>query len=236
MITHSSESRGMANHGWLKSRHTFSFADYYDPKRMGFGALRVINDDSVAGGAGFGMHPHRDMEIISIPLAGSLKHKDSEGNAHVIKKGEVQIMSAGTGIFHSEYNGSESDEVKFLQIWVMPKKYGVKPRYEQKAFDLKPNELTVVVSPDGKDGSVGINQDAYFSMANLEADKSLTYSRHLEGNGLYLFLISGVLEVNGQPIKTRDGLAITDFEKLDVKAMSKCEILFMEVPMMGAKQ
>lgn len=232
MITHTSESRGLANHGWLKSRHTFSFADYYNPERMNFGALRVINDDSVDAGMGFGTHPHRDMEIISIPLEGTLAHRDSEGNAGLIKKGEVQIMSAGTGIAHSEMNASQSEAVKFLQIWVMPKKLGIKPRYEQKAFkhEDRKNKIATVVSPDGRHGSVSINQDAFFSLSDLEAGKEVFYHKHMEGNGVYAFIISGDVEINGETFKTRDGVGITNFNNLEIKAKSDSEILLMEVP------
>ena len=232
MISHPAESRGLANHGWLKSRHTFSFADYYNPSRMGFGALRVINDDSVDAGMGFGTHPHRDMEIISIPLEGSLQHKDSEGNTAVIRKGEVQIMSAGTGIAHSEKNNSEEDGVKFLQIWVMPEKLGIKPRYEQKAFpesDRK-NRLAVVVSPDGREGSVSINQQAFFSLANLDQGKSVKYKQLRQGNGVYIFVIKGSIEVEGQTLYLRDGLAVEKFETLNLAATADSEILLMEVP------
>jgi redox-sensitive bicupin YhaK (pirin superfamily) len=234
MMTIPSETRGLADHGWLKSRHTFSFADYYDPKRMGFGALRVINDDQVAPGMGFGTHPHRDMEIISIPLAGSLKHRDSEGNAAKITKGEVQIMSAGTGIFHSEYNASEDEEVRFLQIWVMPKRFGIKPRYDQKTYELKDNELTLVVSPEGTGTAVGINQDAYFSLGRLTHGAKVTYEVKRDGNGVFVFVLAGSLTVNGSTLGTRDGLGISDTNKLDLHATTGAEVLLMEVPMMGA--
>lgn len=233
MMTIPSESRGLADHGWLKSRHTFSFADYYDPKRMGFGALRVINDDFVAAGKGFGTHPHRDMEIISIPLSGILKHRDSEGNAALIKKGEVQIMSAGTGIFHSEHNASDSEEVRFLQIWVTPKKFGVKPRYDQKNYELKENELTLVVSPEGKGTSVGINQDAYFSLGLLTHGKTISYDVKQPGNGVFVFVLAGSLNVNGQELGTRDGVGISKTEKLTLHATSGAEVLLMEVPMIS---
>lgn len=234
MLNIPSETRGLADHGWLKSRHTFSFAEYYDPKRMGFGALRVINDDFVAAGKGFGTHPHRDMEIISIPLSGSLKHRDSEGNAAEIRKGEVQIMSAGTGIFHSEHNASDTEEVKFLQIWVMPKKYGIKPRYDQKTYELKDNEFTLVVSPDGNGSAVGINQDAYFSLGRLTPGAKLSYDVKRAGNGVFVFVLSGTLTVNGQELRTRDGVGISETEKLNFVAGETAEVLLMEVPMMGA--
>ncbi len=232
MITHLSETRGLADHGWLKSRHTFSFANYYNPERMGFGALRVINDDSVDAGQGFGTHPHRDMEIISIPLEGVLGHKDSEGNNGLIKKGEVQIMSAGTGIAHSEMNASTTDAVKFLQIWVLPKKLGIKPRYEQKSFDEKErkNKLVTVVSPDGRDGSVTINQDAFFSLTDLDAGKVISYGRKLAGNGVYVFVLKGEIEIEGKPFSARDGVGIPDFESIKIEAKTAAEILLMEVP------
>lgn len=233
MMTIPSASRGMADHGWLKSRHTFSFAEYYDPKRMGFGALRVINDDAVAAARGFGSHPHRDMEIISIPLSGTLKHRDSEGNAGLIKKGEVQIMSAGTGIFHSEHNASDTEEVRFLQIWVMPKKYGITPRYDQKSYELKPNELSVVVSPEGGAGAVAINQDAYFSLGKLTSGTELSYHVKQSGNGVFVFVLNGSLNVNGQELHTRDGIGIADTETLKLNATTETEVLLMEVPMMG---
>lgn len=232
MIIHTADSRGIANHGWLKSRHTFSFAEYYNPERMGFGALRVINDDFVEAGMGFGRHPHRDMEIISIPLEGSLAHQDSEGNAQVIKKGEVQIMSAGTGIAHSEQNASVKDPVKFLQIWVLPKKLNVKPRYEQKDFahEDRLNKFVTVVSPDGRNGSVTINQDAFFSLADLQSGKELTYTKQLEGNGVYVLVLSGEVEVNGKTFKARDGVGFDKFDNLNFVANSNAEILLMEVP------
>lgn len=232
MITHPSETRGLANHGWLKSRHTFSFADYYNPQRMGFGALRVINDDSVDAGMGFGTHPHRDMEIISIPLEGALAHKDSTGNSTVIKKGEVQIMSAGTGIAHSEYNASQTEPVKFLQIWVLPEKLGIKPRYEQKQFSSEDrvNKIATVVSPDGRNGSVSINQNAFFSLTDLEEGKSVTYERQSTGNGVYVFVLKGEIEIAGKTFKTRDGVGIEDFSSLNLKALNNSEVLLMEVP------
>lgn len=231
MMTIPSESRGLADHGWLKSRHTFSFAEYYDPKRMGFGALRVINDDFVEAGKGFGTHPHRDMEIISIPLSGTLKHRDSEGNAAKIVKGEVQIMSAGTGIFHSEHNASDTDEVRFLQIWVIPKKLGIKPRYDQKTYELKDNELTLVVSPTGTGSAVGINQDAYFSLGKLSHGKTVSYDVNHAGNGVFVFVLTGTVTVNGKELKSRDALGISETTKLNLVASENAEVLLMEVPM-----
>lgn len=233
MMTIPSETRGLADHGWLKSRHTFSFAEYYDPKRMGFGALRVINDDYVAAAKGFGTHPHRDMEIISIPLSGTLKHRDSEGNAAKITKGEVQIMSAGTGIFHSEHNASDEEEVRFLQIWVMPKKLNIRPRYDQKTYELKDNELTLIVSPTGSGTAVGINQDAYFSLGRVTEGKSVSYDVKESGNGVFVFVLSGTVIVNGQELRVRDGVGISETNNLSINASENAEVLLMEVPMMG---
>lgn len=232
MIAHPSETRGIANHGWLQSRFSFSFADYYNPERMGFGALRVINDDSIAPGMGFGTHPHRDMEIITIPLEGTLAHKDSTGNAKFIKKGEVQIMSAGTGIFHSEVNASQSEVVKLLQIWVLPGKLNVEPRYEQKLFshDGRKNKFSTVVSPDGREGSVTINQNAFFSLIDLDGGNSASYARKASGNGVYVFIIRGNVEIDGKAFKARDGVGITDFEAINLSASSDAEILLMEIP------
>lgn len=232
MIIHQAATRGHADHGWLKSHHTFSFADYYNPDRMSFGALRVINDDFIEGAMGFGMHPHRDMEIITIPLEGALAHKDSIGTSSVIKKGEVQIMSAGTGIRHSEFNANQNDPVKLLQIWVMPEKMSVRPRYEQKEFsaDARQNQLQLIVSPDGREGSVSINQKAFFSLSELDEDREITYQKKSEGNGIYIFLVKGKIEVNGEVLNVRDGLGIEAFEKLAIHSLEKSEILLMEVP------
>jgi redox-sensitive bicupin YhaK (pirin superfamily) len=179
MIIHKAKSRGEANHGWLKSWHTFSFADYYNPSRMNFGALRVLNDDFIAPGMGFGTHPHKDMEIITIPLSGALQHKDSMGNTEIIRKGEVQIMSAGPGVRHSEFNASTNEEVTLLQIWVFPDKEGITPRYEQKDFSLvnKKNKLLPIVSPDRREGSVLINQNAYFYLGEIEVEALVTYKK-----------------------------------------------------------
>ena len=232
MHIHLSDSRGFADHGWLKSHHSFSFADYYNPERMGFGALRVINDDAIDGAMGFGTHPHKNMEIITIPLEGTLAHKDSTGTSSFIRKGEVQIMSAGTGITHSEFNANKDEVVKLLQIWVLPKKLGVKPRYEQKEFSHadRKNNLQLVVSPDGREGSVSINQDAFFSLTDLDKDKTLTYQRKHLGNGIYLFVIKGKIEVNGEVLNERDGLGIEAFNELNMKSLLASEVLLMEVP------
>jgi len=231
---HQADSRGKASHGWLSSYHTFSFASYYNPQRMGFGKLRVINDDTVVPSEGFGIHPHRDMEIISIPLKGALEHKDSMGNVQVIREGEVQIMSAGTGITHSEYNHSDSEDVNFLQIWVLPKELNIEPRYGQKEFSKegRKNKFQLVISPD-KDSSqsIWINQDAYFSLADLDSDKELDYQLHNKEHGVYIFLIGGSIEVADAKLQTRDGMTITGSDTLHIKAQQNSQILLMEVPL-----
>jgi redox-sensitive bicupin YhaK (pirin superfamily) len=233
MIIYKAESRGQANHGWLKSWHTFSFADYYNPGRMNFGALRVLNDDFIAPGMGFGTHPHKDMEIITIPLSGALQHKDSMGNTEIIRKGEVQIMSAGTGIRHSEFNASTEEEVTLLQIWVFPDKDGITPRYEQKDFSLinKKNKLLPIVSPDRREGSVLINQNAYFYLGEIEAGTLVTYKKTSLSQGIYLFVLSGEVLVNNAQLGSRDAAGIDDQDEISIKALSHSEILLMEVPL-----
>jgi redox-sensitive bicupin YhaK (pirin superfamily) len=232
MIIHTAQSRGHANHGWLDSYHTFSFANYYNPERIQFGALRVINDDSIDAGMGFGTHPHRDMEIITIPLEGALKHQDSMGTSSVIRKGEIQIMSAGTGITHSEFNASKDEQVKLLQIWVLPKKLSVKPRYEQKAFlhEDRKNKIQTVVSPDGRDGSVSINQDTFFSMTDLDQEQKVSYQCQHPGNGVYVFVIDGEIKLDGKTFKARDGVGIEAFNVIEIEALKNSEVLLMEVP------
>ena len=232
-IVHKANTRGDANHGWLKSKHTFSFANYYNPERMGFGALRVINDDHVEGGMGFGTHPHRDMEIISIPTEGKLAHKDTIGTNGIIESGEIQVMSAGTGIAHSEMNGNADVPVKFFQIWVMPNKQGVEPRYQQlKIADmLKPNEFGQILSPNPEDAGVWIHQDAWFHMGNL--DKGVSASYELKGNqhGVYAFVIEGKVKVGDEVLDTRDGMGIIDTKGFEVEALEDSRVLLMEVPM-----
>ena len=226
--------RGNNNLGWLYSNHSFSFGHFYDPKKMHFGGLRVLNDDVVKGGQGFGEHPHDNMEIISIPLKGALAHKDSTGTDGIIKTGDVQIMSAGTGIRHSEFNASKTDEVNFLQLWVIPKKENIKPRYEQKNFDVadRKNKWQTVVSPDEKDGGVWINQDAVFSLAHTEKDTILNYKNKFGGNGVYLFILEGEVEVNGEKLNKRDGMEISEADNFEIKIMADAELLTVEVPML----
>ena len=232
-IYHAADSRGNANHGWLKSKHTFSFANYHDPERMGFGALRVINDDFVIGGQGFGKHSHRDMEIISIPLSGKLGHGDNIGNNGIIETGEIQVMSAGTGITHSEMNGDDKEEVKFLQIWVIPNKMNVEPRYQQVRMDntLKPNEFNQVLSPNADDAGVWIHQDAWFSMGDFDKDITQTYELKNPNNGVYIFVISGKVVVNGNTLDTRDGLGVWDTKSFTMDVEEDTKVLLMEVPM-----
>jgi redox-sensitive bicupin YhaK (pirin superfamily) len=230
---HKADTRGHANHGWLESYHSFSFANYHDSERMGFGVLRVLNDDRVTSGMGFGKHPHDNMEIISIPLSGDLEHKDSMGTIAVIKSGDVQVMSAGTGIFHSEKNQNRNEEVKFLQIWVQPKKRGVEPRYDQ--ITLNPadldDKLAQVLSPNKDDDGVWVYQDAWFHMGNLNAETEVTYHIKKAGNGVYAFLLEGDATVAEVSLNRRDAVGITEAESFTVKADSDAKILLMEVPM-----
>ncbi|MCX7544895.1 pirin family protein [Marinicella gelatinilytica] len=232
-IYHAADSRGHADHGWLKSKHTFSFANYYNPERMGFGALRVINDDFVIGGQGFGKHPHRDMEIISIPLSGKLRHGDDMGNQGIIEAGEIQVMSAGTGITHSEMNGDAKEAVKFLQIWLIPNKMSVKPRYQQLrlADMMQPNEFNQVLSPNPDDAGVWIHQNAWFSLGDFDQGVSKTYQLNDANNGVYVFVIKGQVDINGQTLNTRDGLGIQDTEEITMNVAKDARVLLMEVPM-----
>ncbi len=232
-ILHKADTRGDANHGWLHSKHTFSFANYYNPERMHFGVLRVLNDDTVAEGMGFGTHPHDNMEIISIPLEGDLEHKDSMGNVTVIKNGDIQVMSAGTGIQHSEYNKNLDRAVKFLQIWVFPNKKNVTPRYDQITLNLKDrhNKLQQILSPNPNDEGVWIHQNAWFHLGKFDAGVSTNYTIKGKENGIYIFNLSGDLEINEQLLGPRDGFGIWDIESIHLKAKSNSEFLIMEVPM-----
>jgi quercetin 2,3-dioxygenase len=234
-VLHKAETRGHANHGWLNSYHTFSFANYYNPDRMHFGVLRVLNDDVVSGGMGFNTHPHDNMEIISIPLEGDLEHKDSMGNVAIIRNGDIQVMSAGTGIQHSEKNKNRDQAVKFLQIWVFPNKRNVTPRYDQ--LTLRPedrhNKFQQILSPNSDDAGVWIHQDAWFHLGALDKGINQRYTVKKPGNGLYAFVISGNVTIDGQALSARDGLGIWDFKEVEVIADSNVEILLMEVPMMA---
>jgi redox-sensitive bicupin YhaK (pirin superfamily) len=232
-VLHKANTRGVADHGWLKSYQSFSFAGYYNPDRINFGALRVLNDDIVTGGMGFGEHPHDNMEIISIPLSGELQHKDSMGNTSTIKSGEIQVMSAGTGIYHSEYNPDKTNPAKFLQIWLFPNKRNVEPRYDQITLanrDIK-NDFVQILSPKSDDEGVWIYQNAWFNLANFDADYSQTYTLHQQGGGVYIFVLSGKIEVDGRVLETRDGFGIWETESFNVKATEDATFLLMEVPM-----
>ncbi len=232
-VLHKASTRGHANHGWLDSHHSFSFANYYNPERMNFGVLRVLNDDRVAPGRGFGTHPHDNMEIISIPLEGDLEHKDSMGNQAVIRQGDVQVMSAGTGIFHSEYNKNTDKEVKFLQIWMFPNKQGVEPRYDQITLEHKKmrNQLQQVLSPNADDEGVWVHQQAWFHMGDLDAGTAITYDLKDKTNGVYIFVLKGRVTVAGHQLEKRDGLGVWETDSIELKAESDTKVLVMEVPM-----
>jgi quercetin 2,3-dioxygenase len=234
-VFHSADSRGAADHGWLKAKHSFSFAGYYDPERIHFGALRVLNDDYVAGGMGFGKHPHDNMEIITIPLEGQLEHKDSMGNTGIISKNDVQLMSAGTGVQHSEFNRNSDKHVKLLQIWVFPNKQNVAPRYDQKTFnpEERKNKFQAIVSPypGNDDGSMWIYQDAWFQIGNFEEGTNTNYTLKGKNAGVYAFLLEGEVEINNQKLEKRDALGIWETDKLDIKINKEAELLLMEVPM-----
>ncbi len=232
-VLHKAESRGYANHGWLESYHSFSFASYYNPERMQFGALRVLNDDRVAPGMGFGTHPHQNMEIISIPLEGDLEHKDSMGNTAIIRQGDVQVMSAGTGVQHSEYNKNRDREVAFLQIWVLPEKPNVTPRYDQ--ITLEPDQLKgnwfTLLGPRGKHDGLWIHQNAWFHMGDFDQGKTISYSLKESGNGLYVFVLEGGVAVGGEQLRRRDALGIWDAADLEFQIQENSRVLLMEVPM-----
>ena len=236
-IFHAANTRGHANHGWLNAHHSFSFANYYDPNRMNFGVLRVLNDDIVAPSMGFGTHPHDNMEIITIPLRGALKHRDSMGNEGIIEQFDVQVMSAGTGVRHSEFNANIDTEVSLLQIWIFPNRRNVTPRYDQKTF--KPadrrNEFQTLVAPlehlTDTTEALGIHQNAWFSLGNLEKGVEKTYNIQNSSNGVYVFLIEGTATINGHPLSKRDALGIWNTENLHIIAQSDAEILLLDVPM-----
>lgn len=226
------ESRGRSLYDWLDSHHTFSFDEYYNPRRMNFGALRVLNDDRIAPGKGFGTHPHKNMEIISIPLKGKLKHGDSHQNSRVITVGDIQTMSAGTGIYHSEMNGSETEPAEFLQIWIMPEKLGTPPVY--KDYDIRPflhkNMMSLIVSPDN-DAPAHLQQQTWFSMGEIEAGKKIEYHLHQSHAGVYIFLIEGEVKVDDTVLSRRDGLGIYEASSFELETLKDSHILFIEVPM-----
>lgn len=234
-VVHRKDSRGSANHGWLKVNHSFSFANYFNPLRMGFGVLRVLNDDTVAPQMGFGMHPHNDMEIITIPLAGSLKHRDNMGNEAVIQAGEVQVMSAGSGLIHSEINSDPKEEVNLFQIWILPQAQNVTPRYDQKRFDAlkKKNTLTTVVSPESEthNEALWIHQQAFIHLGNFDAGQTLEYPLKKSVNGLYLMVINGSLSLADETLNTRDAIGISGVEHITLSTASDTSFLLLEVPM-----
>ena len=233
-IFYKANTRGYANHGWLESYHTFSFANYHNPQRMNFGVLRVLNDDRVDGGMGFGKHPHDNMEIISIPLEGDLEHQDSMGNTTVIKKGDIQAMSAGTGIFHSEKNKNNDQPTKFLQIWIYPNQKIVTPRYDQISLDVndRRNKLQQILSPNADDAGVWIHQDAWFHLGTFDKDFSTDYQIKKSGNGVFAFVLKGDFTIGDVTLNERDGLGIWNTDSFKITANSEAaEILLMEVPM-----
>jgi quercetin 2,3-dioxygenase len=232
-VLHKSETRGHANHGWLDSHHTFSFANYYNPERVHFGTLRVLNDDIVAAGEGFGTHPHDNMEIISIPLHGDLEHKDSMGNHGVINAGEIQVMSAGTGIFHSEFNKNKDKDINFLQIWIFPNKKNVTPRYDQISLtDIeKPNEFYQILSPNPNDQGVWIHQNAWFHMGEFSEGWEGIYELKDKSNGVYFFVIEGDLTIAGQKLNKRDGLGVSEASSIEISTSTQTKLLAMEIPM-----
>lgn len=232
-VIHKAETRGTANHGWLNSKHTFSFANYYNSERMNFGVLRVLNDDIVAGGMGFGTHPHDNMEIISIPLEGDLQHSDSMGNVTVIKEGDVQAMSAGTGVTHGEKNNNSDKEVKFLQIWIVPNKKNITPKYDQISLKdvAKENEFYQVLSPNKDDQGVWIHQDAWFHIGNFTKGSTDEYQIKKAGNGVYAFILEGEVELNNEKLGKRDGMGVWDTETISLTATTDARVLLMEVPM-----
>ena len=232
-VLHKANTRGHANHGWLDTHHTFSFANYRNPERMSFGVLRVLNDDVVAGGRGFRTHPHDNMEIISIPLEGALQHEDSMGNVAVIEQGDVQVMSAGTGIYHSEKNKSTEAEVKFLQIWMFPNKKNVTPRYDQITLEQAKlrNKFFQILSPLEKDDGVWAHQNAWFHIGNLDEGHTTTYKIKASANGVYAFILDGSVTIENQALETRDGYGLWDTEEIKITADSNARVLLMDVPM-----
>ena len=232
-ILHKANNRGHANHGWLDSFFSFSFAEYYDPERLGFGALRVINDDVIEGGNGFGMHQHKNMEIITIPLEGELKHQDSKGHSAIIKPGDIQVMSAGSGIYHSEYNANPDIPAKLLQIWIVPKVANVEPRYNDKNLSnfLEKNKIQQIVSPDEKDDGLWIHQDAWVNIANYDGGRDFKYDIKREGNGAYIFVIDGKIKVDGNILETRDAIGIWDTGEVKISAISGSRMVIFDVPL-----
>jgi redox-sensitive bicupin YhaK (pirin superfamily) len=234
-IFYPASERGGADFGWLKAKHSFSFGQWYDPQKVHFGALRVLNDDIVKGGGGFPTHPHDNMEIVTIPLEGELAHKDSAGGSGIIKAGDIQIMSAGTGIRHSEYNASKTEEINLLQVWVIPKHPNIKPRYDQRTFEVteRQNKWQIVVSSDEKDNALWINQDARFALTNLESGKEIPYSVNFPGNGVYIFVIEGAIKIENESLSKRDAAGIYNSGSFTIQAVETSQLLAIEVPMLS---
>ena len=232
-IVHKAADRGHADHGWLNAKHSFSFASYSDPGKVHFGLLRVLNDDIVAPGMGFGMHPHDNMEIVTIPLSGTLEHKDSMGNIGVIRPNEIQAMSAGSGLMHSEYNHSKTEPINLLQIWVFPKEENIQPRYDQRVFSEadKNGKFKTIVAPEKAEDVMWINQDAYFSLGKFEMDTSMSYEIKHPGNGVYIFMIEGEADIEGNTAEKRDAVGIWDTDRIKIDVKKSSEILVIEVPM-----
>lgn len=232
-VVHRATDRGHANHGWLDAHHSFSFANWYDPTRMHFGMLRVLNDDKVASGEGFGMHPHNDMEIITIILSGALEHKDNMGNGSVIRPGDVQVMSAGTGVLHSEFNPSEDEATTLFQLWIFPKEKGIKPRYDQKTFSIDgaSNNFRVVASGFNKADELYIHQDAAISLGKIEKGKVIDYAISNPGNGAYIMVVQGEVEIDGKKLGKRDAIGISSTHEFSISALETSEILVVDVPM-----
>jgi redox-sensitive bicupin YhaK (pirin superfamily) len=232
-ILHKADERGHADHGWLNAHHSFSFASWYDPSRVHFGMLRVLNDDIVAPGEGFGMHPHNDMEIITIILQGALEHKDNMGNGSVIRPGDVQVMSAGTGVMHSEFNPSPDEQVNLFQLWIFPKEKNIKPRYDQKTFSVaeRKNKIQMVASGFKSNGELYIHQDAALSLADTDSGKNISYTMKRKGNGVYVLVIDGKVEISGNVLTKRDAIGAWDTEQIDIKPLNDSKLLFVEVPM-----
>jgi redox-sensitive bicupin YhaK (pirin superfamily) len=233
-IIHRENDRGHVDFGWLKSAHSFSFGQYFDPEKVNFGALRVLNDDQVEGGQGFGRHSHDNMEIVSIPLEGVLSHQDSMGNVRNIETGDVQIMSAGKGVKHSEFNGDQKELVKFLQIWIIPDEMHLTPGYDQKSYLHldRHNKFVTIVSPDVSDpDAVHIHQDAYFNIADLDEGNTIPYTVHSERNGIYLFVLEGKVQVVDETLARRDAIGIYELDSIEIKAEYNAKLLLIEVPM-----
>lgn len=234
IVIHRENTRGAADHGWLKAKHSFSFGSWHNPERMGFGLLRVINDDVIAPAMGFATHPHRNMEIVTIPLRGALRHKDSEGHEAVIEHGEVQMMSAGTGVFHSEYNASEEQDINLLQIWIMPENLDIPPRYDQKRFEIseRQNQWQKLVSPlDKNEPGIKVNQQTRFSIVDLEADNGINYQSHDPSFGTYFFVIEGSITLAQAELTRRDAAGVQEFDSIELKAKLPSTVLAIEIPM-----